>query len=234
MKKYLGFTLAELMIAMLVLGILLAITMPLMAKRQVNKNKIFIKKAYYATTEVISELINDESIYAGLDGYCPETGATGYVGFDCLPASTTPNANYYGKLAYQFANKLNIVESISLDGTYTGLTQSYNNDCSSYMALDTSYCYTFNTTDGIHWMFPGMKSFTKGDTTTPYTIGIDVNGIGIGDDCFQGSSKTKCSGKTNGFDQFRIKIYYDGRMEIPSTETWAIDAIQIGSSLTGK
>ena len=45
MKKYLGFTLAELMIAMLVLGILLAITMPLMAKRQVNKNKIFIKKA---------------------------------------------------------------------------------------------------------------------------------------------------------------------------------------------
>ena len=232
MKKYLGFTLAELMIAMLVLGILLAVTMPLMAKRQVNKNKIFIKKAYYAATEVISELINDESLYAGPDGYCPETGETGYVGFDCIPTTVSSSTNSYGKLAYQFANKLNTVESITLDGTNSGL----NNDtyCNNLNIDPTnSFCYTFNTTDGIHWMFPGTQTFTKGDTTTPYTIGIDVNGIGVGDDCFQGSSKTKCSDKTSGFDQFRIKIYYDGRMEIPSTETYAIDAIQIGSSLTG-
>lgn len=233
MKKYLGFTLAELMIAMLVLGILLTVTMPLMSKRQVNKNKMFIKKAYYAATEVVAELINDESIYAGPDGYCPETGETGYVGFDCLPASADPNANYYGKLAYQFANKLNTVENITLDSTNNGLNgETYCNNLN--IDPTNSFCYTFNTTDGIHWMFPATQTFTKGDTTTPYIIGIDVNGVGVGDDCFQGSTATGCSGKTSGFDQFRINIYYDGRMEIPSTETWAIDAIQIGSSLTGK
>ena len=233
MKKHLGFTLSELMIAMLVLGILLAVTMPIMSNKKVNQNKIFIKKAYYATSEVIAELINDESLYANLDGYCPETGDTGYAGFDCLPTNTTPSQNYYGKLAYQFANKLYTIETVTLGSSNSGLsTETYCN----VLGIDptSSFCYSFNTTDGIHWMFPGTQTFTKGDTTTAYTIGIDVNGIGVAPDCFQGSTASGCSGKTDGFDQFRIKIYYDGRIEIPSTETWAIDAIQISSSLTGK
>ncbi len=231
MKKYLGFTLAELMIAMLVLGILLAVTMPIMSQKKVNKNKMFIKKAYYAATEAISELINDDSIYATIDGICPDTGESEYVGFDCLPASTTPNQNYYGKLAYQFASKLNTVENVSLGSDYSGLNTS--SDCNTYNI--SSSCYNFNTTDGIHWMFPGSttSNFTKGNTTKAYTIGIDVNGLGTGPNCYQGSSATGCSGKTEGFDQFRISIYADGKMEIPSTETWAIDAIQISSSLTG-
>lgn len=232
MKKYLGFTLAELMIAMLVLGILLTVTMPLMAKRQVNKNKMFVKKAYYAASEIIADLINDESIYAGPDGYCPETGETGYVGFDCLPADSEPKANYYGKLAYQFANKLNTVETVTLSpGGNSGLSDTTS--CNSDFGLSDK-CYTFNTTDGVYWAFPTSHTFTKGSTTAAYTIGIDVNGAGVGDDCYQGSTYNNCEDKTSGFDRFKIKIYYDGRMEIPSTETWAIDAIQIGSSLTGK
>ena len=231
MKKYLGFTFVELMIAMLVLGVLLAVTMPIMSQKKVNTSKIFIKKAYYTTSEVIAELINDDSLYASADGLCLETGETGYVGFDCLPANTEPSTNYYGKLAYQFANKLNTLETITLDSTYSGLNA--DNTCDDYMEIDSSYCFSFTTTDGIYWMFPASKTFTKGDTSTAYTIGVDVNGVGVGDDCFQGSSATKCSGKTDGFDQFRINIYADGKMEIPSTETWAIDTIQMSSSFTG-
>ena len=236
MKKHLGFTLSELMIAMLVLGILLAVTMPIMSNKKVNQNKIFIKKAYYAASEVIAELINDDSLYANLDGYCPETGDTGYVGFDCLPTNTTPNQNYYGKLAYNFANKLNTIETITLKSTGNSGLATDSTICTKYQ-LDGAFCYAFNTTDGIYWMFPGSKQdagFPKGSTSSAYTIGIDVNGSDTGPNCYQGSTATGCSGKTDGFDQFRINIYADGKIEIPATETWAIDAIQISSSLTGK
>ena len=230
MKKFLGFTLSELMIAMLVMGILLAVVMPTMTKRTTNKNKMFVKKAYFATSEVVAELINDDSIYATADGICPETGASGYIGFDCLPASGGQNNKYYGKLAYNFANMLNTYEEVELGSTYEGLSSNY--DCATY-DIDSS-CYSFTTTDGIHWMFPGTKFFPKGSTSTPYTILVDVDGLENGDNCYEGSSYADCDEKTDGFDQFRINIYADGRIEIPEDETWARDAIQISSSLTGK
>ena len=233
MKKFLGFTLSELMIAMLVMGILLAVVMPTMTKKTANKNKMFVKKAYFATSEVIAELINDDTIYATADGICPETGESGYVGFDCLPASYSPNSNYYGKLAYHFANKLNTYEEIEIGSTNTGLNHSYN--CTSYdIDPSNSFCYSFTTTDGIHWMFPGTATFSKGNLSTPYTILVDVNGLDNGDNCYEGSGYSDCDEKTDSFDQFRISIYADGRIEIPEEETWARDAIQISSSLTGK
>ncbi len=233
MKKFLGFTLSELMIAMLVMGILLAVVMPTMTKKTANKNKMFVKKAYFATSEVIAELINDDTIYATADGICPATGESGYVGFDCLQANVLPNNKYYGKLAYHFADKLNTYEEVELGDTYSGLNS--DDACVEY-DLDT-FCYTFTTTDGIHWMFPGAEEyagFPKGNVSTPYTILVDVNGLDNGDNCYEGSGYSDCDEKTDSFDQFRISIYADGRIEIPEEETWARDAIQISSSLTGK
>ncbi len=204
MTKLWGFSLSELMIALLVLGILSAVTVPAINKRQVSKNKIFIKKAYYTTAEVISELINDDKIYADATGLCPTTGESGYVGFDC---PGTNGQSTTDKFVVNFADYLNIIGEID----------------------SSSPSYRFATNDMMMWYFPKSGCFeTKGNVNNPCSITIDVDGDSRGDNEKQPSS----SSKTEGFDQFSINIYADGRMEIPEEQTWAKDAIQISSSLT--
>lgn len=215
MKKFRAFTLSEIMIALSVLGVICAIVLPSVVSKSPNKNKMMMKKAYYTTSEVISELINNTNYYPTEDGLCPDTGSSGYIGFDC--ASTT------SKLPYLFASSLNLADGrlMSEDDLASGSSAA---DC--YGAA--SSCYKFETNDGMFWAFP-KSSFTKGDYASTILIGVDVNGEKA-PNCYQGS--TSCEDKTSNFDQFRIKLYGSGKMEINSADTWAIEAIQVSSSLT--
>ena len=76
MKKF-AFTLSELMMALAILGIVAAITLPRLNNSMPSHNKMMMKKAYYTIEDVVSELISDEKLY-------PELGTDGtkYVGFD--------------------------------------------------------------------------------------------------------------------------------------------------------
>ena len=58
-----GFTLAELLIALGVVGILVAILMPVIFSIIPDQNEIMAKKAYYTVQSVVSEMINDGSCY---------------------------------------------------------------------------------------------------------------------------------------------------------------------------
>ena len=58
-----SFTLSEIMIAMTVLGIIIAACVPIIMNMTPNTNAIMIKKAYYATIDIVSNLVNDHIYY---------------------------------------------------------------------------------------------------------------------------------------------------------------------------
>ena len=72
MKKFKGFTMAELMIALVVLGVLVAVVTPAIMKTRPDKNKMMIKKAYYVVEGIVTNLINNPALYPdNTDNCCP-------------------------------------------------------------------------------------------------------------------------------------------------------------------
>ena len=77
MTKFKGFTLSEVLIAMLVLGIIVSASVPVILKLAPNKNVAMIKKAYYTTETVVNGLINDQYYYPDSSIHCQGGQASG-------------------------------------------------------------------------------------------------------------------------------------------------------------
>lgn len=127
-----GFTLSEIMITVLLMGILAMFLSPVITKLIPNKNKFMFKKAYMVTENAIDELINDDGLY-------PDNSTDpGFMN----TATTSINGVSYGgvtKFCQAFASKVN------LSGTA---------DCSAE--------YNFTTNDGIVWSLPKAAFDTTG------------------------------------------------------------------------
>lgn len=224
MKRFNGFTLSELMVAITVLGVLCAVALPAVMNNNPNQNKMMMKKAYYTFSEVISEVINDPRYYPEADGVCPDNDAGGYLGFDCTADATGGSK----KLPFMFGKEVNI------DGRrISKLTDITSDDEKSSLEECNgahSSCYVLTTNDGMVWAFP-QKSLTKGSATDTILIGVDVNGADR-PNCYQGSTEDACKDRKNNFDRFRIALYADGKIEVNEDDEWAAEAIQVSSGLS--
>lgn len=201
MKKFKGFTLTELMVALAVIGILTAVVTPTIMRIKPNKNKMMTKKAYYTAENIISSLINDEHCYPDDSANNPSTTT---LGFDDIGACTQDGATYTGntKFAGLFADKLNLKGSA----------------CTS---AGTNY-QKCTTTDGLIWYLP-ITDFntTNANNIGTTTIFVDVNGDD-GPNCRQTAKDyagTACTGSEDEFDQFGIKISENGKMQIDATKS---------------
>lgn len=206
MKISQGFTLSEILIALLVLGIIVAASVPVIMNLSPNKNAIMIKKAYYTTETIIHGLINDSVYY-------PEKDTT--VGFDnrdvvVSPFDSTKTINGNAKLPCLFASKLNIKEDLATS-------------CSGTSSPDT-----VTTMDGMTWYLEGLESLGSTSTTNG-TIEIDVDGIDNGVNAYNGTSLKACTTKdkwgtactealtarqTKKFDRISITVTPDGQIKI--------------------
>ena len=226
MKRLRGFTLSELMIAITVLGILTATVLPALLKNNPNQNKMMMKKAYYTLSSVVSELINDTSIYPGENGVCPDDPDGGkYIGLECGGPS---------KFAYYFAKHVNVeprvTETLEEFKTDTGYEI---NPCDHFTA---GPCHILKTSDGMVWEFlkeAGFTSQNKGRIDVYSPVLIDINGD-KGPNCYQSKPTNDCKDKTSSFDQFIVFVYTDGGLELPLNQVWAKEAISVTSDLTGK
>ena len=63
MKKRQGFTLAEVLVVLVVLGVLASILIPTLLAQRPNQEMVMLKKAYYLTSRTVNELINDDEFY---------------------------------------------------------------------------------------------------------------------------------------------------------------------------
>lgn len=219
MKKFRGFTLTELMVALAVIGVLTAIVTPTIMRIRPNRNKMMIKKAYYTTENIVSSLINNTTYYNDLS----DTSGKAYLGFDVLNDYTLDGVAKAGnshKFAELFASKLNTKGSCSDVGNFSKCT----------------------TTDGLEWYIPittfggaAGNGTIGGDGIGQTTMFIDVNGD---DDpnCRQNSenySGSACTASDEDFDQFGIIIREDGKMQIDSDDVKAAEDIQIDTKVSG-
>ena len=89
------------------------------------KNKILFKKAYYLSEKIVTELINDEDLYAT---------KLGKEGFDeTEPAAADSSISGNTKFCKLFASKINTVEEVP--------------NC-------TANNIAFTSSDGIEWIMP--------------------------------------------------------------------------------
>lgn len=251
MKKLKGFTLTELMIALAVLGILVAVVTPAIMKTRPDKTKFMVKKAYYTTQDVVSKLINDPSLYPDNTGNCcapadvtagkcaaPTTDTPCFWGFDDkrqISHNGSQTTNAYGQtLAYADESKFLLLFADSLN---------VKSADSSSLRVNS-----ITTNDGISWIFFVSNQLclgewkwyaTPGTPTMPFDlvgvkrILVDVNGIDNPPNCCQKSSTcacTACSDPTD-FDRFRIIIYPDGRLQIDPEDALASEYVTLSTSV---
>lgn len=223
MKKLKGFTLTELMVAMGVIGILVAVVTPAIMKTRPNKNKMMIKKSFYTAEQIVSTLINDEILYPDMKEICDRGVVEGEdptkvycaFGFDYDNSVRYEGETYAGntKFADLFASRLNVK------------TEDETN-------------HIYYTTDGIKWDLSGtVGAWTKGQDT-PGKFGDQTNAAGVGKitvdvngdeapNCRE--SNENCS--ADDFDQYVIEILATGKMRIDSTDAKAVDYATINTSI---
>lgn len=223
MKKLKGFTLTELMVAMGVIGILVAVVTPAIMKTRPNKNKMMIKKSFYTAEQIVSTLINDERLYPDMKDICDRGVVEGEdptkvycaFGFDYDNSVRYEGETYAGntKFADLFASRLNVK------------TEDETN-------------HIYYTTDGIKWdLSQTVGAWTKGQDT-PGKFGDQTNAAGVGKitvdvngdeapNCRE--SNENCS--ADDFDQYVIEILATGKMRIDSTDAKAVDYATINTSI---
>lgn len=161
-KRKFGFTMAEMLVALAVISVIATILIPAIMQVKPDKNKVLFKKAYYISERIVSELINDESLYETVDDK---------YGFDNLSevkysGSLTAKGNT--KFCTLFASKVNTLEE--------------DPDC-------TANALSFVTSDGIAWFLP-VSDFST-EQKIKVDINNTVDNGGKGPDCTYNASTCK-------------------------------------------
>lgn len=135
-----GFTLAEIFIALLLIGTLTVILFPVIQKSSPDQNKIMFRKAFNSLSQAVSNLSFDDANYPATQMGTNENGTSVMRGFNYTTATTNiANGNTYNKFCYLFFEQLNTVSG--------GATSCplYNDGTSS---IDRSQTVT---ADGVTW-----------------------------------------------------------------------------------
>ena len=209
--KHKAFTLGEVLVTMAVVGVLVAITMPMFSNIVPNKEMVMFKKAYYLTSRAVNELINDEDLYPDAER---DINGQEVVGFQhtSLRATNTSEteATYRGrtyggegtefpgnqKFCGLFAAKLSIA--------------NFNN-CTQRVSLNDGG--NFTTTDGIIWSMP-VSDFSAG----PESIFVDVTGSGRNCGDIEDVNNDTCGANKQNIppDRFEIRVSRDGQITVPN------------------
>lgn len=177
-----GFTLAEILVSVSVVGIIAALTIPVITNVAPNNNKVLLKKSYFSFSKAINDMILDETNYPSTE-VGTEVGTSPALsvprGFNYTVATTNGSTN---KFCYLLSQELNTVGTISCP------------------ARTSSGVGRFTTSDGIDWIIAIFNNDTQPDSQfpiyrglTPGTYGslgwskiaviVDVNGVSKGPNC---------------------------------------------------
>ena len=227
-----GFTLTELMIALTVMGIICVTVLPAIVRTAPAKNKIMMKQAYYTTTTLVSDLINNPNLYPQVDsegnmkvGF-DNTEEVEYAGETYGGAATNDGNGAYAKFIGLFSAHLNKDGEIDTTCPSSSSEEEAVPDDSTWQ-----YCRIFTSPNGMKWSLYSVYTTASGENTN--TIVVDVNG-NKEPNCMQGddSANQECKDREEDFDRFSMEIKDDGTVTIPEEQTWAREAIQVSSSIT--
>lgn len=199
MKK--GFTIAELLITLGIVGVLAAMTAPVIMDMMPNDTKVRFMKAYNAIAVANDEMLDNSDLYKQtvyLTGSPDILGEPTCIGLGCVQQTTSmdpalnsatayANSSKYAKiLAYQFG--------IPLDDVTTSGSKS-----------------TFTAKDGSSWEITSTLSTENSAKILNSNIVVDIDGKDKGDNC--NSSTSSCKKP----DQFKFKVDTYGAVSADDT-----------------
>lgn len=227
-----GFTLAEVLLTLGILGIIAVMLLPTMRKVTPDTNKLMFKKAYSNLENIIEGISNDETVYPPQNNWT--YGSNSYTCTD----------NNSVTVQCGFHNVLTTANALYANNKFcTLLTQQINTTGTTFCPVNSTasgYGY-FGTSDGIYWnVFNSIADSTTASNATPsstatefplnsnyYTtkILIDVNGT-KGPNCTLDTNGNTYAAFYNGTaagsfnysascsnpDRFIISVRYDGKM----------------------
>lgn len=219
-KRIFAFTISELLIALLVLGVLGAVLSPVITNIMPNQNKVIIKRTYHQVTNVVAKMLEDNSLYSpfGAAGSGNETTPI-YAGFD-----NTSYVNFLGK-TYSGDTKFSGIFSAMIGAKDFG-TEDFQTvfDNGGDSLNFSSNVVVSKTKEGIKWRFAKPSE----TSSIASIITIDVNGD-KGPNCSQGLDDS-CKTRTKNFDRYVVGIYNDGKIAVSSKDIWARNVLNASSS----
>ena len=184
-----GFTLAEVIIALGIVGLVAAISAPLINGIFPDKNKLMVLKTYKTISDITFEMLNDPSLYRKDICNFPNINAPvtcvglGYVTQpEVIPYNNDQNYSGITKYPYIFASKLELEEQPEND----------NGEIS------------FTTNDGLSWTIFDVAAGEINNTGLygiDYQIDVDING----------DTGPNCSVCRNA-DQYSFLVNYKGNI----------------------
>ena len=238
MRRFKGFTLTELMIALAVVGIIVAVVTPAIMRTRPNKNKMMVKKTFYATEQIVSTLINDQRLYPDVHLAC-----------DAEDGTVDITDNFYCAWGFDYTNEVKHMgfkyggsaDSNGAKSKFLGLFKSSLNvskDDTSVAAVsgatgEDSIRPVFYTNDGAKWDLTGTVDAWEDGHEKPEDAGIgeiliDVNGDD-GPNCRQGEGD--CDDAGNDFDQYVIEVLASGKLRISASDRKASEFATINTSI---
>lgn len=150
-NKKRAFTLGEVLVTLMIVGIIAALIIPIIKNAQPDKQKLMFKKAYTNVERVVTELVNDDDLY-------PDTGD--YSGLDNTSNVEVNDTTYGGntKFCQLFVMKVNVIDD---EDIHCPATPGGNGTYSTP---------SFITADSIAYYLPST------DFATNATITVDTNG----------------------------------------------------------
>ena len=243
MKRfYKAFTLTELLVALGVIAIIVAILLPVISNLMPDSKVIMAKRAYYAAQTIVDEMINDESCY-------PDRSYEDIVGFGDY--SLYPNCvgwrnksdDITGGGASSGAGT-NAADTKFMILFYNHLGAKINTAGSGTTILpEELFATTVKTADGMQWMIDKSKSgaFEYSAHHNNAYLYLRINVLGTGGVNNVGTMSEKPS------DEIHFIIYQDGGVEPfgcdpnanatgtlltpPTTRPWYCDALKLSGSV---
>ncbi len=208
MKKLKGFTLAETLVTLSIIGVLAVLTLTTLGNK-VDRNKALFKKTYSITERTVVELVNDETLYPyDYENFgFREVSNVEIIGTGrCTDGNPKPSNGCSGtvlrnrKFCTLFSNNL------SLDGNVT------------FSGKNDSTC-KFATTDGIWWTIKSQTDYRG------FYIIVDTNG-NKGPNMPAEFANIENDHATRNRDRFYMRVRFDGKMEMPENDETALSFLR--------
>jgi len=181
-----GFTLSEVLIAMVIMGVLAAILIPMVQRTAPNKSIVMYKKAYNSLLTAVVNMINDDNNYSASNVNTNLNNMQ--IGFQYTALTATPT--YYStlKFCYLLMDQLNTVgSSFCPADTSTGqgfFTTSDGAFWTVYIPVDDVTNYTtYVSTNAASSATSGQFPVSITAPLYPTKVIIDVNGPTVGTNC---------------------------------------------------
>ncbi len=196
-----GFTLAEILISLAIIGIIVAIGFPAVNSMKPDKNKVMYLKVHDELKNEIASLATDSSLFPA----CKDDGGDG---IECashpllntmLPVNKKFSGSKYEgnkKLCNLMAYYLNVSDANCSESTYSFNAGTFNADFNSKKS--------FTTQNGVQWwIIPQANSASGGTASYQTDIYVDIDSSSESPNCIY--NKNSCKNP----DRFKFMVSAD-------------------------